>query len=73
MVGTSTGVPTSDAGALSGALSGANSLGDASKNAVDQLGQDLANAGNYQQLTDELQPVFINVKMFCLGVQCETR
>jgi filamentous hemagglutinin len=73
VVGTSTGVPTSDAGALSGALSGANSLGDASKNAVDQLGQDLANAGNYQQLTDELQPVFINVKMFCLGVQCETR
>ena len=73
VVGTSTGVPTSDAGALSGALSGANSLGDASKNAVDQLGQGLADAGNYQQLSDSLQPVFINVKMFCLGLQCETQ
>jgi filamentous hemagglutinin len=72
VVGTSSGVPVSDAGALSGALSGANSLGDASKNAVDQLGQDLGNAGNLQQLSDELAPIFINVKMFCLGVQCET-
>jgi filamentous hemagglutinin len=71
VVGTSSGVPTSDAGSLSGALSGANSLGDASKSAVDQLGQGLANAGNLQQLTDELAPVFINVKFFCLGVQCD--
>jgi len=65
-------VPTSDGGALSGALSGANSLGDAGKNAVDQLGQDLGNAGNLQQLSDELAPIFINVKMFCLGLQCDT-
>jgi hypothetical protein len=72
VVGTSSGVPTSDAGALSGALSGANSLGDAGKNAVDQLGQDLGNAGNLQQLSDELAPIFINVKMFCLGLQCDT-
>ncbi|MGB6354280.1 MAG: filamentous hemagglutinin family protein [Steroidobacteraceae bacterium] len=73
VVGTSTGVPVSEAGALAGALSGANSLGDASKNAVDQLSQDLGSAANYQQLTDNLQPTFISVKMFCLGVQCETQ
>jgi filamentous hemagglutinin family protein len=71
VVGTSTGVPVSEAGALSGALAGANSLGDASKNAVDQLSQDLGNAANFQQMTDNLQPTFISVKMFCLGVQCE--
>jgi filamentous hemagglutinin len=73
VVGTSTGVPVSEAGALAGALSGANSLGDASKNAVEQLSQDLGSAANYQQLTDNLQPTFITVKMFCLGVQCEAQ
>jgi len=73
VVGTATGVPVSEAGALAGALSGANSLGDASKNAVDQLSQDLGAAANYQQLTESLQPTFISVKMFCLGVQCETQ
>ncbi|MDP8986441.1 MAG: filamentous hemagglutinin family protein [Pseudomonadota bacterium] len=73
VAGTSTGVPASDAGALAGALSGANSLGDASKNAVEQLTQDVGNAGNYQQLTDSLQPTFIVVKMFCLGIECETQ
>jgi hypothetical protein len=72
VVGTATGVPVSQAGALAGALSGANSLGDASKNAVDQLAQDIGAAANYQQLTDSLQPTFIVVKMFCLGVQCQT-
>jgi hypothetical protein len=72
VVGTSTGVPTSQAGALAGALSGANSLGDTSKNAVEQLSQDLGNSSSYQQLTDSLQPTFITVKMFCLGVECET-
>ncbi len=70
--GTSTGVPVSEAGALSGALSGANSLGDAGKGAVDQLNQSLGQGANYQQLTDSLQPSFITVKMFCLGVECET-
>ena len=72
VVGTSTGVPVSEAGALAGALSGANSIGDASKNAVEQLSQDLGAAANYQQMTDNLSPTFISVKMFCLGVQCET-
>jgi filamentous hemagglutinin len=71
VVGTSTGVPVSDAGALAGALSGANALGDASKSAVDQLAQNIGTAANYQQLTDSLQPTFITVKMFCLGVECE--
>jgi len=70
--GTSSGVPTSGAGAFAAALSGANSLGDASKDAVAALNQDLNNSANYQQLTDELQPSFITVKMFCLGVECET-
>jgi hypothetical protein len=72
VAGTSTGVPTSEAGAFAGALSGANSLGDASKSALQQLSQDLGSAQNYQQLTDNLAPTFISVKMFCLGVQCET-
>jgi hypothetical protein len=73
VVGTATGVPVSQAGALAGALSGANSAGDASKSAIDQLGQDLGGAANYQQLTESLQPSFIVVKMFCLGVECEAR
>ena len=73
VVGTSTGVPVSEAGAFAGALSGANSLGDASKNAVAALTGDLANSANYQQLTDSLQPSFIVVKLFCLGVECETK
>lgn len=70
--GTSSGVPVSEAGALSGALSGANSLGDASKNAVDQLSQDLGNNNSFQDLNNSLTPTFIVVKMFCLGVECET-
>jgi hypothetical protein len=73
VVGTATGVPVSEAGAFAGALSGANSLGDASKSAVDQLAQDVGSASNFQQLNDSLQPTFIVVKMFCLGVQCETQ
>lgn len=72
VVGTSTGVPVSEAGAFAGALSGANSLGDASKNAVAALTSDIGNSANYQQMTDSLQPSFIVVKMFCLGVECET-
>jgi filamentous hemagglutinin len=72
VVGTSSGVPVSEAGALAGALSGANSLGDASKNAVEQLSQDLGSSTNYQQLNASLLPPFIVVKMFCLGVECET-
>jgi hypothetical protein len=72
VVGTSTGVPVSEAGAFAGALSGANSLGDASKTAVDQLSQDLGNTNNYQQMNDSLTPTFIVVKMFCLGIECET-
>jgi filamentous hemagglutinin len=73
VVGTSTGVPVSEAGAFAGALSGANSLGDTSKNAVDQLTQDLGGAQNYQQLSDSLTPTFITVKMFCLGIECEQK
>jgi filamentous hemagglutinin len=73
VVGTATGVPVSEAGAFAGALSGANSLGDASKSAIDQLSQDISGSANYQQLNDSLQPTFIVVKMFCLGVQCETQ
>jgi filamentous hemagglutinin len=72
VVGTATGVPVSEAGAFAGALSGANSLGDAGKSAVDQLSQNLGNAANYQEMTQSLQPTFIVVKMFCLGVECET-
>jgi filamentous hemagglutinin len=72
VVGTATGVPVSEAGAFAGALSGANSLGDASKSAVEQLSQDLNAAANYQEMTQNLQPTFIVVKMFCLGVECET-
>jgi hypothetical protein len=71
VVGTATGVPVSEAGAFAGALSGANTLGDASKSAVEQLTQDIGTAGNYQQLTESLTPTFIVVKMFCLGVQCD--
>jgi filamentous hemagglutinin family protein len=73
VVGTATGVPVSEAGAFAGALSGANSIGDASKNAVDQLSQDLNSATNYQQMTDSLTPTFIVVKMFCLGIECEQK
>jgi filamentous hemagglutinin len=72
VVGTATGVPVSEAGAFAGALSGANSLGDASKSAVDQLSQDLSSAASYQDMTQSLQPNFIVVKMFCLGIECET-
>ena len=72
VVGTSTGVPVSEAGAFAGALSGANSIGDTSKNAVAALTSDIGNNANYQQMTDSLQPSFIVVKMFCLGVECET-
>jgi filamentous hemagglutinin family protein len=72
VAGTATGVPVSQAGTFAGALSGANSLGDASKSAVDQVTQDLNSATNYQQLSDSLAPLFINVKLFCLGVECET-
>lgn len=71
--GTSTGVPTSDAGALSGALSGANAVSDVGKQVVDQLNQNLNSANNFQQLTDSLAPSFIVVRMFCLGVQCESQ
>ncbi len=71
--GTATGVPTSDAGALSGALSGANSLGDASKAAVSALAQDLTAGSNFQALTDSLQPTFVVVKLFCLGLDCKTQ
>jgi len=73
VVGTATGVPVSEAGAFAGALSGANSLGDASKNAVDQLSENLGGAANYQNLTESLTPSFITVKMFCLGIECETQ
>jgi hypothetical protein len=73
VVGTATGVPTSEAGAFAGALSGANTLGDASKSAVDQLSQDIGSASNFQQLNESLLPNFIVVKMFCLGVECETQ
>ncbi len=71
--GTSTGVPVSDAGALSGALSGANSLGDAGKAVADQLSQSLQAGNNFQALTQSLQPAFIVVRMFCLGVECDTQ
>jgi len=72
VAGTATGVPVSQAGAFAGALSGANSLGDASKNVVDQLSQDLGTSASYDQMNDTLLPTFINVKLFCLGVECET-
>ena len=70
--GTSSGVPTSGAGAFAGALFGASALGDASKDALESLNQDLNSTQNFQQLSDNLQPTFITVKMFCLGVECET-
>jgi filamentous hemagglutinin len=70
--GTESGVPVSDAGAFAGALSGANSLGDSGKSVANQLSQNLAN-DNFQQMTQELTPTFIVVKMFCLGVQCQTQ
>ncbi|MBV8306984.1 MAG: filamentous hemagglutinin family protein, partial [Gammaproteobacteria bacterium] len=69
--GTATGVPVSEAGALAGALSGANSLADVSKSTLEQLSQDVGAAANYQQLTESLTPTFIVVKMFCLGAECE--
>jgi filamentous hemagglutinin len=71
VAGTATGVPVSEAGAFAGALSGANTLGDTSKNAVEQLSQDIGSSTNYQQMTDSLQTSFIAVKLFCLGVECE--
>lgn len=70
--GTATGLPVSDSGAFAGALSGANALGDAGKTVADQLSQNLA-GNSFQQLTDDLKPTFIVVKMFCLGVQCDTQ
>jgi filamentous hemagglutinin len=70
--GTATGVPTSDAGALSGSLSGANSLSDAGKSVLEQLSQDFGSANNYQQLSNSLLPTFIVVRMFCLGLECES-
>jgi hypothetical protein len=72
VVGTATGVPVSEAGAFAGALSGANSLGDATKSAVEAVSNEIGANTNYQQLTENLQPTFISVKMFCLGVECET-
>jgi filamentous hemagglutinin len=72
VAGTATGVPTSEAGAFAGALSGANAVSDASKNVTDQIANDLGATTNYQQLTESLAPAFISVKMFCLGVECET-
>jgi hypothetical protein len=71
VAGTSSGVPTSEAGAFAGALSGANSLSDASKNVLADLSQDLQSSSNYQQLTESLQPSFITVKFFCLGIECQ--
>lgn len=71
--GTATGLPVSDAGALSGALSGANSLGDAGKTVADQLTSSLTAGNNLQQLTESLTPTFISVRMFCLGVQCDAQ
>ncbi len=71
--GTATGLPVSDAGALSGALSGANSLGDAGKMVADQLTSSLTAGNNLQQLTESLTPTFITVRMFCLGVQCDAQ
>jgi hypothetical protein len=71
VAGTSTGVPVSSAGALAGALSGANSLGDASNSALQQVSESLGASTNYQQLTQSLQPIFIVVKLFCLGVECQ--
>jgi filamentous hemagglutinin len=72
VAGTATGVPTSEAGAFAGALSGANALGDTSKNVTDQIANGIGAATNYQQLTQSLSPTFIVVKMFCLGIECET-
>jgi len=69
--GTATGVPVSEAGAFAGALSGASALGDVSKNAVDQITNNLSAASNLQQLSESLIPTFIVVKMFCLGAECE--
>ena len=71
--GTATGLPVSDVGALNGALSGANALGDAGKAVADQLSNSLSSGSNFQQLTESLQPSFIVVRMFCLGVQCDTQ
>jgi filamentous hemagglutinin len=70
--GTATGVPTSDAGAFAGALSGANGLSDAGKAVAEQLNQTLGADNNFQQLNESLTPTFISVRMFCLGVQCTT-
>jgi filamentous hemagglutinin len=70
--GTATGLPVSDVGAFAGALSGANALGDSGKTVAAQLAQNLA-GDNFQQMTQALAPTFIVVKMFCLGVQCDTR
>jgi hypothetical protein len=72
VAGTATGVPTSEAGAFAGALSGANALADSGKAVADQLSQELGAAANYQELTESLAPTFISVKMFCLGIDCET-
>ncbi len=69
--GTATGVPTSDAGAFAGALSGANGLSDAGKAVAEQLNQTLGTENNFQQLNESLTPTFISVRMFCLGVQCD--
>ena len=73
VAGTSAGVPTSEAGAFAGALSGANSMTDASKSVLSDLSQDLQSATNYQEMTESLQPTFITVKLFCLGLECEAK
>ncbi len=70
--GTSSGVPVSDAGALSGALSGASALGDTSKNVAAQLSENLSeSAADSQKLAESFKPSFVVVKLFCLGADCE--
>jgi len=65
--GTATGVPTVDTGALAGALSGVSGLGDAAKNASDQMTRSLSDSAN---LKNSFPPI-ITVQVFCLGGDCQ--
>lgn len=69
--GTSSGVPVSNVGALSGALSGANTVTDAGKNAVEQMTRDMvASTAQSNALGDAFKPSFLTVKLLCIGSEC---
>lgn len=69
--GASTGVPVNNTGSLSGALSGASNVTDASKNTLEQMNKSLNSAvAESKALSDSFKPSFLTVKLLCLGAEC---